>query len=120
MVHGMTGQVNNPDGKGGFSEHPENRSDGRWSKDESISYWYNKLLRMPDDEYEKFKPANKSQKIAWSMVENADERRPDIVKEITDRTEGKAPQSIDLKSDGEKFQPLVVEIINAPNDSNTK
>lgn len=95
----------NPDGKGGFGDNPQNRSNGRWDKEQSISYWYNKLGRMPDEEYNSFKPANQNQRIAKSMIEDASSSRPDIVKEITDRTEGKAPQSVDVTTDGKSINP---------------
>ena len=31
----------NPTGKGGFGDNPQNRSNGRWSKENSFSYWLN-------------------------------------------------------------------------------
>jgi hypothetical protein len=36
----------NREGKGGFQDHPENRADGRWSKEDSYSYWLHKFLAM--------------------------------------------------------------------------
>ena len=61
--------VNGRDGNGrfaagntpstGFHTNPERRKNGKWDKDESISYWYNKLLRMPNEEFDIFEPANR-------------------------------------------------------------
>lgn len=92
----------NPDGKGGFQERPNDRSDGRWNKDESISYQYNKLLRMSPEALREFKAETVAQQIAYKRLMNAitDDGLNDT-KEITDRTEGKAPQSIDMTSNGE-------------------
>lgn len=98
------GEINNPEGKGGFAENPENRSDGRWKSEDSIPYNYNKLLRMtvkevkdwlvehPDEE------RTMAQELAYQSVVSA---RSDLgyLKEVTDRTSGKAPQTI--KYDGE-------------------
>lgn len=36
----------NPTGKGGFRDHPEHRSSGRWDPDDSDSYWMNRFARM--------------------------------------------------------------------------
>jgi hypothetical protein len=50
------GDVNNPKGKGGFAENPQNRNNGRWSKETSISYWYNHLIRLNVSDFENFVP----------------------------------------------------------------
>ena len=69
---GLTpGSVLNPTGKGGFADNPQNRSSGHWDKEESISYWYNKLLRMPDKEFEDWQPKNKAQRIAHNRIVGA-------------------------------------------------
>jgi len=103
------GSTPNPDGIGGFGDNPDNRSDGRWSKDTSISYWYNKLGRMSDVERAEFKPTTSFQRIALLRIERAerdDKDSLDETKEITDRTEGKARQDIGLDID-EKTIPLL-------------
>ena len=96
----------NPTGKGGFGTNPQHRSDGRWSKDTSVSYWYNKLGRMDNEEFNKFKPANPFQEIAYKRVQAAlstadGELALKNTKEITDRVEGRPKQdiSMDVSSD---------------------
>jgi len=103
-----TGQSNNPTGKGGFQEHPENRSDGGWKKEDSITYQYNFLLRMTPDELAEYVPITAAQKIAYSRVTAAMKENglPDT-KEITDRTEGKPVQQVKLGGDGEAPIALV-------------
>lgn len=88
----------------GFNVHPENRHDGRWDKDQSISYWYNKIGRMSDEELNEFKPANQNQKIALKRIIDAQDDL-NTTKEITDRTEGKAPQSIDISNPDGSLNP---------------
>ena len=100
----------NPEGKGGFGDNPENRSSGHWDKEESISYWYNKLLRMTDEEYEKWQPANRAQRIALKRIitaEGGDELALKTTKEITDRTEGRPKQDIDMNVSGDDVVPLI-------------
>lgn len=100
----------NPTGKGGFQDNPELRSDGRWSKDTSISYWYNKLGRMTDKERGAFEPTTDFQRIALKRLSQAlggDELALKTTKEITDRTEGKPKQDIDMNVSGDDVVPLI-------------
>lgn len=94
---------NNPTGIGGFQDHPELRSTGRWSKDTSISYWYNKLGRMTLKELEEFEKKGDEltpfQKTALVRVKRAYKGDPEGLaeaKEVADRTEGKAKQEIGI------------------------
>lgn len=89
----------NPTGKGGFGDHPENRSPGGWKKEGSISYQYNFLIRLNVEQFKLWLSENPekertvAQDIAYNAVINS---RKDLkyLQEITDRTEGKAPQTI--------------------------
>lgn len=97
----------------GFNVHPENRSDGGWSKEGSISYQYQKLMRMSTEELTSFKPETVAQDIALARIRAARDSRLGLsdAKEITDRTEGKAPQSIDVTSGGETIKTTLVEFV---------
>lgn len=90
---------NNPNGVGGFGDNPQNRNPGGWDKNESISYWYNKIGRMSDKEMAEFKPANQNQRIALVRIERSkrdDKEALAEAKEITDRTEGKAKETLSV------------------------
>lgn len=87
-----------------FGSKPENRHNGRWKPENSISYNYNKFLAMSEEEFAEFKPQTKAQRIAYNRVKDAEDSLNDT-KEITDRIEGKAPQSIDMTSKGESINP---------------
>lgn len=111
-----TKQVNdmnrNPNGKGGFQERPEDRSDGRWNKNDSISYQYNKLVRMTPQELTEFKPETVAQQIAkqrvTEMLEDNNETKGgalQVTKEVTDRIEGKASQAIDISNPDGSLNP---------------
>lgn len=88
----------------GFHTNPERRSDGRWKKEDSISYNYNLFLAMNELEFNDYTPTTKAQRIAYNRVKASEDNLNDA-KEITDRTEGKAPQSIDMTSKGESINP---------------
>lgn len=96
--------VPNPTGKGGFGDNPQNRNPGGWKKEESISYQYNRLGRMTDQEFAEYVPQTKFERIAYNRIKDAEDSLNDT-KEITDRVEGKAPQSIDMTSNGESINP---------------
>lgn len=101
----------NPTGKGGFQERPEDRSNGRWSKETSISYQYNYLIRLGLDEFKRWlieNPEGKrtmAQELAYQAIVKARTDLP-YLKEVTDRTEGRAAQSIDMTSGGKPI-PLL-------------
>lgn len=97
----------NPTGKGGFGDNPQNRNPGGWRKEESISYQYNKLMRMSPDELNDFVPETVAQMIALQRIKVAVTTAGlNDTKEISDRTEGKAPQAIDVTTNGESLNPF--------------
>lgn len=108
------GVPNNPSGKGGFKDNPQNKANGRWSKDTSISYWYNHLLRLPIDEFDAFEPTTVAQQLALNAVKEAKEEIG-YLKEVTDRTEGKAFQQTDITSNGEAIQNIPIFPTNGLN-----
>lgn len=114
-------KVPNPTGKGGFQERPEDRSNGHWRKEDSISYQYNMLMRLDFDELKTFKPKSVAQKIALQRVMTAitNEGLHDT-KEITDRTEGRAPQAIDITTGGEKLNVAMVEFVDGNSKNKNK
>lgn len=97
---GKPGIVNNPEGKGGFQERPNDIAKGRWSGETSISYNYNKLIRLTVSEIKQWlleHPDDKrtmAEELAYQAVLSA---RKDLayLKEITDRTEGKPKQTVE-------------------------
>ena len=97
------GEVTNPTGRGGFGDNPQNKASGRWSKETSISYWYNHLIRLNLEEFEAFTPETMAQQLAYNSIEES-KKELNYLKEVTDRTEGKAFQQTDITSNGETIQ----------------
>ena len=95
----------------GFNVNPQNRSNRRWKAEDSISYNYNLFPAMSEEEFADFVPKTKAQRIAYNRIKDAEDSLNDT-KEITDRVEGKAPQSIDMTSNGESINTPVVRIID--------
>lgn len=89
----------NPTGKGGFAENPQNRNPGGWKKSDSVSYQYNMFLRMNAEEVREWEVTHPesdrtmAQEIAYRAILRARKSLKDL-QEITDRTEGKAPQTL--------------------------
>ncbi len=112
------GDINNPNGKGGFGDNPQNRADGRWSKDTSISYWYNHLIRLDLSEFKNFEPTTMAQDLAYKAVVEA-QAELNYLKEITDRTEGRANQQTDITTNGKELtfpNTIQVEIVQPDED----
>lgn len=100
----------NPTGKGGFGDNPQNRNPGGWDRTQSISYQYNRIGRMSDEELNAFVPENQFQQIALQRVKSAKGKLGlNDAKEITDRTEGKAPQFIGV-GDKDDYDKLFDEL----------
>lgn len=104
LIRNEKGQIIGGTPPAGFNVNPQNRNDGRWRKEDSISYNYNLFLAMSEQEFADYRPVTKAQRIAYNRIE-ASEASLNDAKEITDRTEGKAAQSIDMTSKGESINP---------------
>lgn len=106
----------------GFDKHPENRSDGGWKKENSIGYQYRRFLNMTTEElkaWDKSTPENErtvAMDIAYAQIVQSRKSLPHA-KEVTDRTEGKAPQAIDITTGGEQIKGALVEFIGPDNGS---
>ena len=111
----------NPTGKGGFGDNPQNRSSGYWSAKDSISFQYKKFMKMSIDEVEKWaknvkkKDRTVAQDLAYKAVLRAKKSLVDL-KEVTDRTEGKAPQTLVHEGGFFSKNKLVIEIVD-PKDA---
>lgn len=97
-------QLRNPTGKGGFGDNPENRSDGRWSKENSFSYWYNYFKAMTVKEFKHYERTHgdDNMTVAESLaLVRVTKSRSDLreFQEVADRSEGKAQQKIEIKND---------------------
>lgn len=113
--HPLPGQVLNPEGKGGFKDHPELINEGgRPKNQESFTYWMNHFKNMPMGQFllwEKQTPMSDrsvAATLAYARVFKARETLEEF-KEVADRTEGKAPQTI--KHEGGFFSEHRLEIV---------
>lgn len=115
--------IPNPTGKGGFQERPQDRNSGTWNSKMVFSHQYRRFMHMTITEIEEWsKNTPKSERtvvedLAYNRVIAAKQSLPDV-KEITDRTEGKAPQSIDVTSNGETVKGALVEFIDNEPEQN--
>jgi len=111
----------NPTGIGGFADNPQNINyGGRPKNQESFTYWLNFFKGLTVAEFNEW-GKNKDDisvaaNLAYIRIQNAKESLHEF-KEVADRTEGKAPQTIDFTSEGKPVvQPLIVSYI-APRKS---
>lgn len=111
-------KVPNPTGKGGFQERPQDRSKGHWDSTMVFSYQYRRFMNMSYKELAEWlaKPDDEKkvvEDLAYQAVRRSKASLADV-REITDRTEGKAPQAIDLtSSDGTMTPQVIIESVYA-------
>ncbi|HNU76698.1 MAG TPA: hypothetical protein PKL88_03210 [bacterium] len=118
MTSNQDNMNRNPTGKGGFGERPEdiNRS-GTWNPRMTFSFQYRRFMNMTVEEFKSWKDltADKDktmvEELAYVAVLKA---RSDIRdrQEITDRTEGKAPQTVVVDGGFFSKDKLKVEVVD--------
>jgi len=111
----------NPNGKGGFADNPQNiNPGGRPKNQESFTYWMRVFKEMTVEEYLAWdsetndKEKTVAASLAYARVKKSRESLKEF-KEVADRTEGKASQSLDITSGG---KPLPILDALSKNNSN--
>lgn len=106
----------NPEGKGGFGDHPENRNPGGWKKEDTPRYKLEQMMKLSIKELEVVVRDEEAplfeRKIAKCLVEGDWK----TIREMTAEVYGTPKQSIDHTTGGEKIK-TVVEIIDARSKS---
>jgi hypothetical protein len=117
----LPGVVLNPEGKGGFQDHPELiNPGGRPKNQESFTYWMNFFKNLATDEFLGWLKNNPTSSrtvaadIAYTRVFNA-RKELDEFKEVADRTEGKAPQTV--RHEGGFFSETQLKISTVDEDT---
>lgn len=121
---------NNPNGIGGFGDNPENINPGGRPKNiQRVGYWLQFFKDMTFDElnaYVKERTLNEmyvAELLAYEQVLKSRESFK-MYKDMIDRTEGRAPQKIDLEVDdqsgnninGNVLLAILEDIKNATSD----
>lgn len=101
-AHGrITGGVNNPTGKGGFQERPQDRS-RKWTKRGSVKYNLQQFLELTNEEIEEWvqrmDELTQAEQIALRRVlesKKSSEKAFRSYQDIANRTEGMPRQQVD-------------------------
>lgn len=97
----------NPNGVGGFGDHPEHQSPGGWNPKHTFSYQMNRFKAMTINELEEWNkntPKNirtVAEDLAFRRVFNALTKLEEF-KEVADRTEGKPKQRVETDDLGQR------------------
>lgn len=107
----------------GFDKNPQNRNPGGWKPENTISYQYRRMLNMTPDELKAFrdiptKDRTVAMDIAYAQVIQS-QKSLLHAKEVTDRTEGKAQQFVDMTTGGEPMKALVQFMDGNADDKDT-
>lgn len=86
---------------------------GNYKRSPKLSNAYARLLALSPAQRKKFKPANIAEELALDMLEIArsgtDQNKLAVVREITDRTEGRAPQRVVVDNTTE-LERLIIRV----------
>lgn len=117
------GTVNNPTGKGGFGDHPENACRGRWRKEDSYTYNVNKYGRMTDIELQevilqaKGGELTQFQRAALQTVLDMQKREGwKKLVDTVDRVDGKALQPVEQTVNGYVSPTINIEFVKGDED----
>lgn len=117
------GTVNNPTGKGGFGDHPENACRGRWRKEDSYTYNVNKYGRMTDIELQevilqaKGGELTQFQRAALQTVLDMQKREGwKKLVDTVDRVDGKALQPVEQTFNGYVPPTINIEFVKGDED----
>lgn len=116
----------NPTGKGGFGDHPENRSNGNWNRRLSPSFLVNKFIRLTPNQLQ-----DEAQRDDLTVVERMVIRqllevskndlkpqvRSDLTERVYDRAEGKPVARVDAQID--QMPPPVINLTVADTSKDT-
>lgn len=107
----------NPHGRGGFRDNPQNRnSGGRPTNQESITYWLRLFMNMTVKDFHLWKEQTPEDEViviadlAHTLISNARDSLKEL-KEVVDRTEGRASMAIDLTKQKQTIKPLIISYI---------
>lgn len=107
---------NNPTGKGGFADNPQNRSDGSWKKEDTPRYKIEKMMTMTESELSAIVKDKDASYFERTIAVAISEKQWKTIREMIHEVYGTPKQSVDLTSGGEKIK-TVVEIIDARSQS---
>ena len=117
------GMVNNPTGKGGFGDHPENACNSRWRKEDSYTYNVNKFGRMTDIELQeiilKSKAGELTQFQQAALKTVLDMKKDEGWKKLVDtvdRVDGKALQPVEQTVNGYVTPTINIEFVKGDED----
>lgn len=104
-------RIPNPTGKGGFKERPQDINPGTWNSKNVFTIQLSRFLNMSTTDFEAFAKTPKdkmtmAERIAYTRVAKGKDLAE--YKDMADRLQGKAAQSVDVTSDGDKLEGLVI------------
>ena len=108
---------NNPDGKGGFGDHPENRNNGTWDSKNTFSFQMSRFKNMTITELEKWNKETPkdvrtvAEDLAFHRVFNAQKDLKEF-EVVADRTEGKAPQTMVIEGGFFTREKLKIAVVD--------
>lgn len=104
----------NPEGKGGFGDNPQNRSNGSWKKTETFRYWYEIFKEMTVKEFKEWQETNPedtrsiASNLAFRRIFNSLDDLKEF-QEVANRSEGMPKQTNELSGTGGEPIRVIIE-----------
>lgn len=116
----MKNKNNNPTGKGGFGDNPQNRHHGAWKKEDTPRYKLEQMMKLSEKELEDLVKDKEAPYFERMLAYAMSQKDWKTMKKMIAEVYGTPKQSMDLTSAGKQIK-TVVEIIDARSkDSDTK
>lgn len=102
----VPGNNANPDGKGGFGDNPDNRSNGSWKKEDTGRYKLEKMMTLNDVELQAVLDNPNSPRFEKMLAEGLLRGQWTTAKEMMDQVYGRNT-TMDMNVKGEEGIPLI-------------
>lgn len=113
----VPGQSGNPAGVGGFGDHPENRSNGSWKKEDTARYKLEQMMQLNDQELQEIIDNPQKPRFERTLATSMMNGQWTVVKEMMQEVYGRKTD-IDMNLRAEDGVPIIKGFVipKAPKD----
>lgn len=97
----------NPDGKGGFGDHPENRNPGGWKKEDTPRYKLEEMMKLTDKELEEIEVNEDAPKFERSLAKAVRKEDWQTIERIINQVYGQPKESVEHTNPDGNLMPTV-------------
>lgn len=102
----VPGQSGNPSGAGGFGDHPENRSNGSWKKEDTARYKLEQMMQLNDAELQEIIDDPRKPRFERTLATSMINGQWTVVKEMMQEVYGRKTD-VDMNLRSEDGIPII-------------